>query len=254
MNKFSIITATFNSDNFLSNNLKSVITQNFLPYEHIFIDNSSKDKTLEIINSYKKKVPYKVIIISKIDKGIYFAFNEGFRISSGNYISYLNSDDYFYSRNTLRDINSVLLKKKYDVIYGNVKIIDRFSKKKKIIRDWKSSIVLEDYYKIAHPSFFISSEIKRVGFFDVKFRIASDLDFIIRSLNYSKCVFFYNRYLVYQRTGGESQKILNIVYSIAEVYKILIKNRIKNKLLFIIKKFLYKIFQLRIINFFLSKI
>ena len=34
-----------------------------------------------------KKVPYKVIIISKKDKGIYFAFNEGLRISSGNYIS-----------------------------------------------------------------------------------------------------------------------------------------------------------------------
>jgi glycosyltransferase len=253
MNKFSIITATFNSDNFLSYNLKSVISQNFLPYEHIFIDNSSKDKTLEIINSYKKKVPYKVIIISKKDKGIYFAFNEGLRNSSGNYISYLNSDDYFYSRNTLRDINSVLLKKKYDIIYGNVKIVDRFSKNK-IIRDWKSSIVLDDYYKIAHPSFFISSDIKRVGFFDIKFRIASDLDFIIRSLNYSKSVFFYNRYLVYQRTGGESQKTLNIVYSIAEVYKILIKNKIKNKLLFIIKKLLYKVYQLRIINFFLSKI
>ena len=100
MNKFSIITATFNSDNFLSNNLNSVFSQNFLPYEHIFIDNSSKDKTLEIINSYKKKVPYKVIIISKKDKGIYFAFNEGLRISSGNYISYLNSDDYFYNKKT----------------------------------------------------------------------------------------------------------------------------------------------------------
>jgi glycosyltransferase len=249
MNKFSIITATFNSDNFLSNNLKSVISQKFLPYEHIFIDNSSKDRTLEIINLYKKKAPYKVIIISKKDKGIYFAFNEGLRISSGNYISYLNSDDYFYSRSTLRDLNSILLKKKCDVIYGNVKIIDRFSKNK-IIRDWRSSVVLEDYYKIAHPSFFISSDIKRVGFFDINFSIASDLDFIIRSLKCSRSVFFYNRYLVYQRTGGKSQKILSILYSTFEVYKILTKNKIKNKLLFIIKKLLYKIFQLRIINFF----
>ena len=53
---FSIITVTKNSERFIERNIKSVLNQTIKDYEHIIIDGKSNDKTLEIINKYKKKI------------------------------------------------------------------------------------------------------------------------------------------------------------------------------------------------------
>ena len=53
--KISIITVTKNSEKFLRQNISSVKSQNYKNFEHIFVDGNSKDKTLKIIKSYKKK-------------------------------------------------------------------------------------------------------------------------------------------------------------------------------------------------------
>ena len=54
--KISIITPTYNSEQYLYDNLKSIRSQNYKNLEHIFIDNLSKDKTLDILKDYKKKL------------------------------------------------------------------------------------------------------------------------------------------------------------------------------------------------------
>ena len=53
--KISIITPTFNSEQFLNYTLKSIKSQNYKNIEHIFIDNKSTDKTIDILERYKKK-------------------------------------------------------------------------------------------------------------------------------------------------------------------------------------------------------
>ena len=53
--KISIITVTKNSEKFLSENILSVKSQNYKNFEHIIVDGNSKDKTIKIIKSYKKK-------------------------------------------------------------------------------------------------------------------------------------------------------------------------------------------------------
>ena len=52
--KISIITATYNSEEFIISNLNSVNSQTYENYEHIIVDNKSKDKTLEIVKKWKK--------------------------------------------------------------------------------------------------------------------------------------------------------------------------------------------------------
>ena len=54
---------TFNSEKFISENLSSVLSQQYRDLEHIFIDNKSTDKTKKILQEYKKKCNYKVKII-----------------------------------------------------------------------------------------------------------------------------------------------------------------------------------------------
>ena len=102
--KISIITPTFNSEQFLSENLQSVIMQKYKIFEHIFIDNKSTDGTLEILKNYKKSASYNVIIYSSKDRGIYHAFNKGLKKTKGDLITILNSDDYLTNKFVLKNI------------------------------------------------------------------------------------------------------------------------------------------------------
>ena len=88
-------------------NLNSVNSQTYKNYEHIIIDNESKDKTLDIIRNNGKGVK----IISEKDEGIYDAFNKGIELATGDIISILNSDDYYSDNKILENIVDIFKKK-----------------------------------------------------------------------------------------------------------------------------------------------
>ena len=106
--KISIITATYNSEEFIISNLNSVNSQTYENYEHIIVDNKSKDKTLEIVKKNGKRLK----IISERDDGIYDAFNKGIELASGDIISILNSDDYYSDNKILENIVDIFKKVK----------------------------------------------------------------------------------------------------------------------------------------------
>ena len=89
MLKFSIITPTFNSEKTIKKCIQSIKNQNYENIEHIIIDGGSSDNTLKIINENKLE---NSIIISESDKGIYDAWNKGFKIASGDIIGSVMSD------------------------------------------------------------------------------------------------------------------------------------------------------------------
>ena len=93
----TIVTAVLNGEKYLEECILSLHAQKYENYEHIIIDGGSTDRTLEIIKKYEDKIDY---WCSKKDKGIYDAFNKGMQLANGEYIGFLNSDDY-YSSNTL---------------------------------------------------------------------------------------------------------------------------------------------------------
>ena len=88
--KVSIVTVCLNSSKFIQKNIESVNKQTYKNIEQIFVDGKSKDNTLEII---KKNASRDSKIISEKDKGIYDAMNKGVKISNGDIICFLNSDD-----------------------------------------------------------------------------------------------------------------------------------------------------------------
>jgi len=243
----TIITPTFNSEKFISENLSSVLSQQYKDLEHIFIDNKSTDKTKKILQEYKKKCNYKVKIISEKDKGIYFALNKGLKNAKGDVVTILNSDDYFSNKKVIKNILKYFKKQKIDFIYGNIKILSRFNLKKKV-RIWKSQQILENqYYKVPHPSFFFrrSFQLKNQIKFDTNYKISSDLDFIIKCFKKKKRYLYLNKFLVHQRSGGISQKLDGVILSNYEVYRILLKHKFSFKLLYIIKKLIFKLCQIQ---------
>ena len=124
--RFSIITVCYNSESTIFETIQSVKNQTYTNYEHIIIDGSSTDNTLDIINKYKNNSD-KVKVISEPDNGIYNAMNKGIKLASGELIVFLNSDDTFES-NALEIITNHY-NSKIDIIYGNVYWQEKYNNK-----------------------------------------------------------------------------------------------------------------------------
>jgi len=88
----SIIIATYNSGKTLRASLDSVHNQIFQDWECIVVDGASNDDTISIVKEYEQK-DSRFRHISEPDKGIYDAFNKGWRMAKGEWVHYLGSDD-----------------------------------------------------------------------------------------------------------------------------------------------------------------
>ena len=73
--------------------MRSVIEQNYPNLEYIIVDGGSTDGTLEIIKKYEKHI-FKWI--SEPDNGMYDAINKGFKLSTGDIMAWINSDDIYF--------------------------------------------------------------------------------------------------------------------------------------------------------------
>ncbi|MFX1480615.1 MAG: glycosyltransferase family 2 protein [Promethearchaeota archaeon] len=90
----SIVIPTYNHAHFLKNCLQSVISQTFMNWEAIVINNFSEDNTIEIVKSFDDP---RIHLVNFRNSGIIAASrNEGIRLAQGEYIAFLDSDDWWY--------------------------------------------------------------------------------------------------------------------------------------------------------------
>jgi len=88
----SIVTPVFNGEKYLEETIISVLNQTYPNIEYIIIDGGSTDGTLDIIRKYENYISYWV---SEADDGMYDAINKGFHFSNGQFLAWLNSDDFY---------------------------------------------------------------------------------------------------------------------------------------------------------------
>ena len=253
---FTVITTVLNNEKFILNCLQSVKKQKFKKnkVEHIIIDGGSTDKTTDIIKKFKKKNKY-IKFFYKKNSSIYEAINFGLKKSNNTYIGLLHSDDYYFNTNILNTVEkNFKLDQNIKAIYANVKFVSRFNKNK-IIRYFKSKqLKKSDLLKCDHPphtSLFVNKDVfKNYGDYNLKFKIASDFEFMLRVLGVNQVKSKYiNRTFVVMRSGGTSTKSLkNIIISNYEVFKSFKENNLKINLIYIFTKILRKVLQLKLFN------
>ena len=91
--RVSIITATYNRANFLSEVIESVLAQTFTAWELLVVDDGSTDATATIMHAWCLRDERIVYVRQPENKGVSAARNEGLRLARGEYIAVLDSDD-----------------------------------------------------------------------------------------------------------------------------------------------------------------
>jgi len=237
--KFSIITATLNSESTVKDCLDSVKGQSWSSIEHIIIDGASRDKTVKIVEKYATECTAKnrtVKIYSEPDTGLYDALNKGISKASGDIIGFVHSDDMLADKFTLEEIHNAFIKSGADGIYGDLVYIKR-ANSNKVIRNWKSEAFqigkLKYGWMPAHPSLYLRKTIyDDYGVFNLNYKISADYDFILRVFSSETFRFRYIPQLVIKmRIGGESNNgIRSIRNKSMEDYRILKNNKISKPL------------------------
>lgn len=90
----SVIVPAYNAEKTVEKALQSLIDQTFKNIEIIIIDDGSKDKTREIISSFAAKDTRIKLILKDVNEGLSAARNSGIKMAKGDYIGYLDSDDW----------------------------------------------------------------------------------------------------------------------------------------------------------------
>lgn len=148
--KISVIIPVFNSEKYLDKAIESILFQNFEDFEIVCVDDGSTDNSLKVC--YQKAENDNCIkVIHQDNKGVSIARNKGIEAAIGNYIVFLDADDY-YAENALETMYNDITREDADAAFYNHfydydgKIINRIPRLKtgKYVFEDVSDYILDD--------------------------------------------------------------------------------------------------------------
>ena len=123
MPKVSIIVPVYNSEKFLKKCIESMINQTYKDIEIIIIDDGSKDNSREIIQEYQNK-DSRIKYLYQKNSGQAVARNNGIKVSIGEFISFLDSDDYIDTEMIEKLYNKAIKENTDIVVCDALKVYD----------------------------------------------------------------------------------------------------------------------------------
>lgn len=244
--KVSLITATFNSSQYLQKCIESVNCQSYSEIQHIFIDGCSTDSTLDVIYKTSTRNP---IVISEPDNGLYDAINKGINLATGDIIGLIHSDDLLASPKIIFEIVNVFQRNACDGVYGDLQYV-RANNPDVVVRFWKSQNFQKDLlgqgWMPPHPTLFLKKNVfADYGNYNLNLTIAADYDFVLRIFRSENLEFCYiPETITVMRLGGASNKSLpNIIRKSREDMYALKNNHIPSPIRALLQKNLSKLSQ-----------
>lgn len=244
MKKISIIIATFNAAETLSDCLNGIRVQKKHDIELLIIDGGSSDSTGEIVSQNKDIVDF---YISEPDKGLYHAWNKGISKARGEWILFLGADD-FLLPSALDKYRSFLDKNVFicEYISARAYYVDENDKLIKIIGEKWNWNTFKNRMTVSHvASLHKRSLFDEIGLFNLDFKICADYEFLMRKEDQLKALFI-DEVVVKMKSGGVSlsKKAVRETCIIVNMHT---KKKYLNRCIFALKKYMsYYLFLLRI--------
>ena len=121
--KISVIVPVYNVENYLEKCLNSLVNQTLEEIEILVINDGSTDYSQKIIDEFQKKFPQKIKVFSKENGGLSDARNFGIERASGNFLAFVDSDDYI-SENMLQEMYDLAIKNEAEIVICNLQKVD----------------------------------------------------------------------------------------------------------------------------------
>jgi glycosyltransferase involved in cell wall biosynthesis len=216
---FSIVTPSYNQASYLAETIESVIGQaGDFHIDYIIVDGGSQDNSVEILKHYAKlleeerwQIKCRGITfrwLSEKDQGQADALMKGFRLSAGDVLAWLNSDDTYLPGTLSKVAEAFALHPEISVVYGKAYYIDPAGK---VIGRYPTGAFdlkrLAVFNYICQPStFFRKSSFKDVGGLDVSLHFCMDYDLWIRLAKSSEFIYLQD-FLATYRLHEESKTV-----------------------------------------------
>ncbi|MEI6523520.1 MAG: glycosyltransferase family 2 protein [Bacteroidota bacterium] len=189
--KITVVTPNFNQVNFIEKTIQSVLNQKYPNLEYIIIDGGSTDGSIEVIQKYSKQLFYWV---SEKDSGMYHAIQKGFDKSSGEIMTYINSDDILQAHSLFTVAELFIDHPELNWINGFPNQIDEYNRMIWFggLPNWTKYHYLNMQYKyIQQEGCFWNRKLwnESGGYISTKYKFASDLELWSRFFQFSNLYF-----------------------------------------------------------------
>ncbi len=259
----SLIIPVFNVEEYLRQCLESIIKQSFSNYEVIIVDDGSTDKSMEIIREYEKKFK-RVKILSQRNKGVSEARNLALKHAKGEYVLYIDSDD-FLKFNMLELMVNKANKTKADIVMCNYNLYYGVNNKNNrvvsynVLEDkiYSSSEVIDMILNFNIQGQLWNKLFKRSLLLENNFefesgRYVQDIFPVFKVINKSNKIAFINEYLYYYRqreTSTIHKKNTKLAEDYYHAMTSIIQYIIKNNLQ--VNSNSFKVFRASILSYFI---
>jgi glycosyltransferase involved in cell wall biosynthesis len=177
----SVIIPAFNRASFLKKAVESVLSQTYQNFELIIVDDGSDDDTKKILSPYTDRITY----LFQENRGPASARNSGIKISKGNFLAFLDSDDVWVKEklavqmSQMRTNPSYLISHTQEIWYKNKKILKQKKKHKKFHGHIFNKCL--PLCAVSLSTVIIREELfKAIGLFDETMPCCEDYDFWLR--------------------------------------------------------------------------
>jgi glycosyltransferase involved in cell wall biosynthesis len=208
MQLVSVVIPCYNAERWVGEAIQSCLNQTYAPIEVIVINDGSTDKSLEMIQSFGDRVRWE----SGPNRGGNQARNRGFSISSGDYIQFLDADDYLLPEKIARQV-AFLEASGADVVYGDWRHehfrMDGTSSFEEIAisgaREDVLGALLSGWWVAPAALLFRRHVVEKTGGWDESLTAAQDRDFFISmAMTDAKIAYQSGCYSIYRRHRGET--------------------------------------------------
>lgn len=176
--RLSIIIATWQAAETLERCIDSIVEQDFRDWELLIADGNSTDGTVELIRKYEPHIAWWQC---KEDDGVYDAWNQALLQASGEYVCFLGADDAWSDRDSLHRLFEATQGRDYDLITSRGLFVDSSSGKSFPFGSAWNYRRIGRRTVVCHPGLLHRRSLfLTYGLFDTRYRIAGDLDFLLR--------------------------------------------------------------------------
>ncbi|MEM1173080.1 MAG: glycosyltransferase, partial [Cyanobacteria bacterium P01_H01_bin.35] len=179
--RVSVIIATYNNAHYILEAIASIFNQTYTSYEIIVIDDGSTDKTREVLQPYIDKIRY----VYQENKGVSHARNLGLEMARGEFISFLDADDFFLPDKLAKQIAIFNARPSLGIVHSGWRLVNEKGEKISDIELWHGSLELDlETWVVWKPvtisMMFRKSWIKSAGGFDTRWHHGEDIDLVLR--------------------------------------------------------------------------